>query len=274
MPNRVIKDSIKRSSEIGSLTWFQEVCFYRLMVTVDDNGCYLGNPQILKSDLFPLVEDLTKKAVAEALDQLEASGLIERYEVDGKEYLHMKTWEKHQRIRNKTNHYPLPPQLAANCGESRRVVASCGEPPRDAANRGDSRPESKNPRILESKKTEKSAHARETTPPPTPFISDEEAIAIQSDQNMVLDALKAGGFPDNEASRAKYLDLLAEVGKERMLEAIDQCVEHSVSKLDYLKAVLKGPKKPPKAARAEEEPLKIVPLTREDFGEDDNVRFI
>ena len=145
MPNRVIKDSIKRSSEIDSLTWFQEVCFYRLMVTVDDNGCYHANPQILKSDLFPLKEDLTKKAVAEALDQLERVGLIERYKIDGKDFLHMATWAKHQRIRNKTNHYPMPPQVAANCGESPRDAANGGEMQRSAANCG------LNPRILESK---------------------------------------------------------------------------------------------------------------------------
>lgn len=246
MPNRVIKDSIKRSSEIDSLTWFQEVCFYRLMVTVDDNGCYHANPQILRSDLFPLKEDLTKKAVAEALDQLESSGLIERYEVDGKPFLHMKTWARHQRIRNKINHYPMPPQSAADdselqqdaagCGYSSQSAADCSNSRQLAANRRESRPES-NPNPIQ--KEEEVEEERELTSPP-PFIGDEEAYRVLEDQNEVLDALKDSGFPVNAKATAKYINLLSEHGKEKMLEAIDICVEHSVSKLDYLKAVLVG----------------------------------
>ena len=144
MPNRLLKDSIKRSDEIDSLSWFQEVCFYRLMVTVDDNGCYYANPQILKSDLFPTKDDLTKAAIAEALDKLESVGLIRRYEVEGKSYLFLCTWAEHQRIRNKTKHFPDPPETS--CGESRRIAANCGELPQNAA----LIQESKNPRIQES----------------------------------------------------------------------------------------------------------------------------
>ena len=32
MPNRIIKESICRSEEIDSLSWFEEVLFYRLIV--------------------------------------------------------------------------------------------------------------------------------------------------------------------------------------------------------------------------------------------------
>ena len=39
MPNRVIKDSIKRSPQIDSLTWFEEVVFFHMILTADD---YVG----------------------------------------------------------------------------------------------------------------------------------------------------------------------------------------------------------------------------------------
>ena len=42
MPNRIIKESICRSEEIDSLSWFEEVLFYRLIVTCDDFGRYDG----------------------------------------------------------------------------------------------------------------------------------------------------------------------------------------------------------------------------------------
>ena len=61
MPNRILKESIKRSPQIDSLTWFEEVVFYRLMVTADDYGCTDGRVVVLKNDLFPTKDTITKK---------------------------------------------------------------------------------------------------------------------------------------------------------------------------------------------------------------------
>ena len=106
MPNRVIKDSVRQSAQIDSLTWFQEVVFYRLIVTVDDFGRYYANPQIIKSELFPTKEDLAKKDVSAALDKLEEVGLINRYEYDGTQYLQFTKWGKHQQQRAKSSKFP------------------------------------------------------------------------------------------------------------------------------------------------------------------------
>lgn len=38
MPNRIIKESICVSESIDSLSWFDEVFFYRLIVNCDDYG--------------------------------------------------------------------------------------------------------------------------------------------------------------------------------------------------------------------------------------------
>jgi hypothetical protein len=232
MPDRLLSGSIKRSSEIDSLSWFQEVCFYRLMVTVDDHGCYYADPQIIKSDLFPRKEDLTKAAVADALEKLEDIGLIERYEVNGQKYLHMKTWEKHQRIRNKTKHFPDPPQIAANCGELQRIAADCG--PRARAQNPRIQ-ESKNPRIQESE-SEKGG-----------FIGGGDATEILRDHDTIISAAESAGFPRNDATRKVLIDLYSIHGREKMLNAIDQCVNYSVFSIAYLKGVLKGE---PKKARA------------------------
>ena len=115
MPNRVIKESIKRSPQIDSLTWFEEVVFYRLMVTVDDYGRYYGNPIILRNDLFPTKDSITKKSMDDALRKLEACGLLVRYTVDGTQYVQLTTWSKHQRVRDSVEKFPSP-QLAATCG--------------------------------------------------------------------------------------------------------------------------------------------------------------
>lgn len=114
MPNRVLKDSIKRSPQIDSLTWFEEVLFYRLIVTVDDYGCTDGRIIVVRSDLFPTKDNITKKAIEEALDHLAKVGLIVRYQVNGVEYIFLPSFEKHQRVRNKRCKYPLPPQEVLN----------------------------------------------------------------------------------------------------------------------------------------------------------------
>ena len=125
MPNRVIKESIKRSPQIDALTWFEEVVFYRLIVTADDYGCIDGRPVLIKNELFPTRENVTRKSVEDAITKLVAVGLLYQYEVDGKPYLAFPTWEKHQRIRNKHRKYPAPPDsihLSANCCQT---PASC-----------------------------------------------------------------------------------------------------------------------------------------------------
>ena len=123
MPNRVIKESIKRSPQIDSLTWFEEVVFYRLIVTADDYGCLDGRTVLLKNDLFPTKENITKKSIEDAVSKLVSVGLLCKYTVSGIPYLVLPTWERHQRIRNKHRKYPEPPEnicetcLSANRGQ-------------------------------------------------------------------------------------------------------------------------------------------------------------
>ncbi|MFI3254410.1 MAG: hypothetical protein R3Y63_08775 [Eubacteriales bacterium] len=107
MPNRILKGSICASEEVDQLTWFEEVFFYRLIVTCDDYGRYDGRPAMLKSNLFPL-KSVTEKQVVEALNKLSTVGIVCLYEVDGKPFLQLATWEKHQNIRAQKSKYPQP----------------------------------------------------------------------------------------------------------------------------------------------------------------------
>ena len=114
MPNRFLKESIKRSPQIDSLTWFEEVVFYRLIVTVDDYGRYYGNSVILRNDLFPTKESITKKSIEDALRKLSAQGLVTQYVVDGEQYLALPSWEKHQTRRATKSRFPDPLQANEN----------------------------------------------------------------------------------------------------------------------------------------------------------------
>lgn len=108
MPNRIIKESICRSDSIDSLSWFEEVLFYRLIVVCDDFGRFDGRPAVVKGSCFPLKDDVTKKQIADALEKLSTAGLVRGYEVRGKSFLQLTAWEVHQQIRAKNSKYPAP----------------------------------------------------------------------------------------------------------------------------------------------------------------------
>ena len=106
MPNRVLKETICTSEEIDKLTAFQETFFYRLIVSCDDFGRFDARPKILASRLFPLKKELRISQVEDALRALTSAELVDLYEVDGKPFLQMKTWDKHQQKRAKKSKYP------------------------------------------------------------------------------------------------------------------------------------------------------------------------
>lgn len=108
MPNRIIKESICRSDSIDGLSWFEEVLFYRLIVSCDDYGRFDGRPAIIKNCLFPLKENLTIKAVADAIKTLASKELVALYEFEGKPYLYLPTWKEHQTTRATKSKYPAP----------------------------------------------------------------------------------------------------------------------------------------------------------------------
>ena len=108
MPDRILKESICTSDTIDNLSWFEEVFFYRLVVSCDDYGRYDARPKILKNRLFPLKDDLTTKAVEAALSRLSTVGLVTTYICDGRPYLQLRTWGRYQRIRAKRSKFPAP----------------------------------------------------------------------------------------------------------------------------------------------------------------------
>ena len=113
MPNRIIKESICTSENVDQLTAFQETFFVRLMVNCDDFGRMDARTRIIASRLFPL-KDIKPAVIEDALSALESADLIIIYTVDGKPFLQMKTWEKHQQVRAKKSKYPSPDEGVCN----------------------------------------------------------------------------------------------------------------------------------------------------------------
>jgi len=108
---RSIKPEFWTSEDIASVTWEQRLLFIGLWSYVDDNGVGRDVDRLIASSLFPLEEDPreTLAIVSRGLQWLSGQGLITRYMVDGKPFLHIAAWDKHQRIdKPNKSRYELP----------------------------------------------------------------------------------------------------------------------------------------------------------------------
>ena len=119
---RSIKPEFWRSEDIAKLDWHDRLLFIGLWSYVDDNGVGRDNAAIITAELFALDGEFSEDSlnphdilsessvrVQTGLSRLHNAGLIERYRANGKRYLHVKTWERHQKInRPSPGRYPLP----------------------------------------------------------------------------------------------------------------------------------------------------------------------
>lgn len=123
---RSIKPEFWRSEDISQLGIEDRLLFIGLWSYVDDNGVGLDRLSAITADLF--ADDLSKSPretlarVQRGLDALFSSNLIDRYEVEGRCFLHISNWSKHQRIDRPTpGRFPLPIRESR---EAREDVAS------------------------------------------------------------------------------------------------------------------------------------------------------
>jgi hypothetical protein len=133
---RSIKPEFWRSDDITSLELADRLLFVGLWSYVDDNGVGLDRLASIAADLFSGDLELDSREtfarVSGGLLHLAEARRITRYTVDGRDYLHITNWEKHQRIDKPAKaRYPLPTSanaairdtLATPSGDTRETLA-------------------------------------------------------------------------------------------------------------------------------------------------------
>jgi hypothetical protein len=99
---RSIKPEFWRSADITGLSLEDRLLFIGLWSYVDDNGVGRDELPVIVADLFAgdMFADSreTVARVSRGLSNLFSASLIDRYSVDGKAYLMICKWDKHQRI--------------------------------------------------------------------------------------------------------------------------------------------------------------------------------
>lgn len=135
---RSIKPEFWRSDDVSDLAVEDRLLYIGLWSYVDDNGVGLDRLASIAADLFSgdLERDPqeTFARVSRGLQHLETAGRITRYEADGKAYVHIGNWDKHQRVdRPNKSRYPLP-----TCGnmDPRDTLATPSREPRETPSPG------------------------------------------------------------------------------------------------------------------------------------------
>lgn len=96
MPDRLLRESIRISESIDQLSAFEETFFYRLMVSVDDQGYIDAKPKVLSRTLYPL-KDVRDCQIKDTLRKLSSAGLVSFFKrEDGKLLVRLTNWDRYQ----------------------------------------------------------------------------------------------------------------------------------------------------------------------------------
>lgn len=107
---RAIKPEFFSSETIAKLSRDARLTFIGLWTEADDYGRLPDNPRVLKGHLWALDDDVTSVDVSLHIQQMIDHALVERYEVDGRRYLRIRSWEEHQKMNRKAGaKHPAPP---------------------------------------------------------------------------------------------------------------------------------------------------------------------
>ena len=234
MPNRIIKESICTSDTIDELSVFEEVVFYRLIVNCDDFGRFDARPKVLSAKLFPL-RDISVEQMQEAVNGLCKAGLIFVYTVDGRPYLQMTTWDKHQSKRAKKSKYPSPDESNPTPEEynSDADESTCKHMQADESNCVQMSPYSYSYSRIENRSRYSSAHAHE----------DEHDNDERPDFN-TLEVYAANNVMNMHGSNLEKLVAYREDMPDDLIRyAIDQANKHcrtGAPTFGYVDTILRG----------------------------------
>ncbi|MEU4347094.1 hypothetical protein [Streptomyces sp. NPDC023838] len=117
---RTVKPEMFESESLAECSVTAMLTFIGLLTQADDSGRHRDHPAIIAGRLWALRPEHSAAHVAQDLEELAAAGLICRYTgCDGRGWLHITTWERHQKIdRPSASRLPRCPthQAGHKCG--------------------------------------------------------------------------------------------------------------------------------------------------------------
>lgn len=132
MPNRILKESICISETLAGISAEAERLWWRIIAKADDFGRFDAKPEIIHGQcMTAFLHSVKTREIARWLGELVSARLLYIYEVAGKTYLQIATWDQHQQRRAKYSKYPAPPnpakQVLADASNSAQLPAYAPE---------------------------------------------------------------------------------------------------------------------------------------------------
>ncbi|MYN45926.1 hypothetical protein GTP23_12795 [Pseudoduganella sp. FT93W] len=134
---RTIKPEFWTSEQIAECSPTSRLLFIGIWNFCDDHGIHPASIKRLKMEVFPS-DPIADADIQSMVSELEAAGLIQVYEIEGKQYWLVTGWARHQKIEKPTYRHPLPTDhlsplfkvKGANSPTTPRIFADKSAPPR------------------------------------------------------------------------------------------------------------------------------------------------
>ena len=94
MPNRIIKESILTSPTMNKLSVYAERHFYRLLLLVDDYGCFESHSMIIRGKCYPL-NNVSVSQIKRWQDELIRNNIIRTWMDNEREYSIFVKFDEH-----------------------------------------------------------------------------------------------------------------------------------------------------------------------------------
>lgn len=150
---RMLSKSISQSKKFAALASDTHRLVYLLILPhVDVEGRFEADPQLLRGLCFTRLE-YDDRTIAEALQDLHDTGLIQLYDVAGSRYLQLADFHRHNKVRKDRegeSAIPAPPEIEARAG-ARPAPGALQEDARPSQSPSQSPREGKPARILKAR---------------------------------------------------------------------------------------------------------------------------
>lgn len=125
---RNIKPSFFMNEELAACSALSRLLFVGLWTIADRSGRVHDKPRKIRAEVLPYQDNCD---CDELLEELNAAGFIQRYEVDGCKYLWIKNFEKHQRPHPKEPKSEIPPFSGSAVEKHGKKFLSTAEPEKE-----------------------------------------------------------------------------------------------------------------------------------------------
>lgn len=115
---RTIKPDSSLSETLESVSILGALLFARLPCFADDEGRMRYSPALIKAQIFPLRDEITREDCGKAIEELATEKLVHVYTVEGSKYLSICGFKEHQKVnRPQASQLPAPPVSVCTDGD-------------------------------------------------------------------------------------------------------------------------------------------------------------